>query len=75
MKWVTTDYKGNKKVWYSEDVIEQVKEIASYNSIDTCWTMLNTCDDCPDKKDCNDLQSPFEKLKTILNFLNEVDND
>lgn len=26
MKWITTDYKGNKKVWYSEDVINKIKE-------------------------------------------------
>lgn len=25
MKWVTTDYKGNKKVWYSENVIKKIK--------------------------------------------------
>lgn len=28
MKWITTDYKGNKKVWYSEDVIEKTKQLA-----------------------------------------------
>jgi hypothetical protein len=26
MKWVTTDYKGNPKVWYSGEVIEKIKE-------------------------------------------------
>ena len=25
MKWITTDYKGNKKVWYSEDEITKYK--------------------------------------------------
>lgn len=25
MKWVTTDYKGNKKVWYSEDVTNKYR--------------------------------------------------
>ena len=25
MKWVTTDYKGNPKVWYSEDEITKYK--------------------------------------------------
>ena len=24
MKWITTDYKGNKKVWYSEEVLEKI---------------------------------------------------
>lgn len=27
MKWITTDYKGDKKVWYSEDVIEKTKQL------------------------------------------------
>ena len=25
MKWITKDYRGNTKVWYSEDVIEKIK--------------------------------------------------
>lgn len=25
MKWITTDYKGDKKVWYSEEVINKIK--------------------------------------------------
>lgn len=25
MKWITTDYKGNKKVWYSEDVVNKYR--------------------------------------------------
>ena len=25
MKWITTDYKGDKKVWYSEDVINKYR--------------------------------------------------
>lgn len=27
MIWITTDYKGNKKVWYSEDEIQRYKNI------------------------------------------------
>ena len=27
MKWVKEDYKGNKQVWYSADVIEKIKEL------------------------------------------------
>lgn len=26
MKWVKEDHKGNKQVWYSEDLIEVLKE-------------------------------------------------
>lgn len=28
MKWITTDYKGNKKVWYSEDIIQRIDKLA-----------------------------------------------
>ena len=28
MKWVKKDIYGNEQVWYSEDVIEQIYEIA-----------------------------------------------
>lgn len=27
MKWVTTDYKGNPQVWYSDDVINKIESI------------------------------------------------
>lgn len=27
MKWVTKNYKGEKAVWYSADVIKKIKEI------------------------------------------------
>ena len=27
MKWNTTNYKGEKVVWYSGDVIEKIKEL------------------------------------------------
>ena len=30
MKWNTTNYKGEKVVWYSGDVIEKIKELCSY---------------------------------------------
>lgn len=26
MKWITTDYKGDRIEWYSGDVIEKIKE-------------------------------------------------
>jgi hypothetical protein len=26
MKWITTDYKGNKQVWYSEDIITKIED-------------------------------------------------
>jgi hypothetical protein len=40
MKWVTTDYKGNKKVWYSEDEVQryinlliEIKKLKEANGI------------------------------------------
>lgn len=27
MKWITKDYQGNKKVWYSANIIEKIKNI------------------------------------------------
>ena len=30
MKWVTKDYKGNQKVWYSDDVVEECKKTLNY---------------------------------------------
>lgn len=35
-KWVTTDYKGDEKVWYSEDVILYIKRLCRLNK----WTIL-----------------------------------
>lgn len=26
VKWTTSDYKGNPQIWYSGDVIKQIKE-------------------------------------------------
>ena len=31
MKWITTDYKGDKQIWYSEDVIEKIKYIVKHS--------------------------------------------
>jgi hypothetical protein len=28
MVWITTDYKGDKKIWYSEDEVEVLKKNA-----------------------------------------------
>lgn len=30
MKWVTKDYKGNQKVWYSGDVIDECIKAVKY---------------------------------------------
>ena len=59
MKWVTKDYQGNKKVWYSEDVILRIREWATADVLAKKYNAIHKDDAC----------------ETILNFLNEVDND
>lgn len=49
MKWVTTDYKGNQKVWYSEDEIikyksflQEIRDLKKANNInDDVLKMIN----------------------------------
>ena len=38
MKWVTKDYKGNQKVWYSGDVIEKIYNYAKVYICANCTT-------------------------------------
>lgn len=38
----------------------------------TCWTAINLCEDCNEIKECG-LQSPFEKLKAILQKISECE--
>ena len=42
MKWVTKDYKGNQKVWYSEDEIEKYKTALK----ETQDEVLSVCKRC-----------------------------
>ena len=48
-KWVRENYKGEKVVWYSGDVIEKIKELAKsvyddeeneYQASGVCWEIL-----------------------------------
>lgn len=57
MKWVTKDFQGNKKVWYSEDVILKIREYATAGVIGYKYGAQNEYHSCED----------------ILDFLNEVD--
>lgn len=54
--------------------LTKIKEIARVNSINTCWTAINLCVDCDDIKECG-LQSPFEKLKAIIQKISEVEDE
>jgi len=42
MKWNTTNYKGEKVVWYSGDVIETIKGIAN-NFQEDCKGKICNC--------------------------------
>lgn len=57
MKWITTDYKGDKVEWYSADVINQIREWATAEILAQKYGALYKSD----------------ASKTILEFLNEVD--
>lgn len=57
MKWITTDYKGNKVEWYSADVINRIREWATGEILAKKYNAIHKYDACD----------------TILNFLNEVD--
>ena len=55
-----------------EQALKEIKEIACVNPVNTCWTSLNLCDKCEEKEDC-EMQSPFAKLKQILEKCEVVD--
>lgn len=45
MKWITTDYKGDKVEWYSADVIEKIKGICNNHikGINDCGSYNPIC--------------------------------
>lgn len=45
MKWTTQDYKGNKQVWYSEDMIEKIKKICLRRPYQTINKILQKIED------------------------------
>ena len=57
MKWITTDYKGDKVEWYSADVINRIREWVTAKILAKKYSAIYEDDAC----------------ETILNFLNEVD--
>lgn len=48
-----------------KQAIEEIKEIAKINAVNTCWTFLTMCDDCKEKAEAG-LQCPQAKLDRIL---------
>ena len=55
-----------------KNCLTEIKEIARVNSINTCWTAINLCEDCNETKECG-LQSPFAKLKAIIQKISECE--
>lgn len=55
-----------------KQTLTEIKEIARVNSINTCWTAINLCVDCEEIGECG-LQSPFEKLKAIIQIISECE--
>lgn len=65
MKWVTTDYKGNPKVWYSEDVINRIREEFE--------ELFNQYVNNKDKQLEPFLQGGVIVSRKVLDILNEVE--
>ena len=57
MKWITTDYKGDKKVWFSQETINRIREMATAGVIGYKYGA----------------QNEYHSCKDILEYLNEVD--
>jgi hypothetical protein len=55
-----------------EQTLTEIRDIAWVNSVNTCWEALNLCDKCEEKEDC-EMQSPFIKLKLIIQKINEYE--
>lgn len=65
MKWIKTNYKGEKEIWYSQDVIDQIKGyIDSYTA---------QCEECKDNRCCSSCfwGSACDLSDEILDVLNE----
>ena len=73
MIWKTTNALGEEVTWYSEDELRAIKDIASINAINTCWTSSNLCDNCEEKQEA-DIQCPFIKFKMILQIIEGLEN-
>ena len=55
-------------------IIQEIKKIADYNAINTCWTILEVCNSCKDLKNCG-LQSPLRKLNEIKKFITKAESE
>ena len=60
----------DEKIFKLKTCLTEIKEIAQVNSINTCWSAINLCADYDEIEECG-LQSPFEKLKAIIQKISE----
>lgn len=66
MKWIKQDIYGNKQVWYSQDIIDQIKGyIEDYKS---------NCDKCTDNRCCSSCfwGSACDLSDEILDMLDNI---
>ena len=52
-------------------MLEEIKQLSDVDSLNTCWSILNLCDNCPCKNDCED-QSPISRLREINRIVKEL---
>lgn len=72
MKWITTDYKGDKVEWYSADVIEDIKGRCNFVAY-ACH--CDCCDGCGYYNGCKDIECGTYQALKILELLNKEDNE
>jgi len=54
-----------------EEIKKNIVPLANRSPIDNCWTLLDRCNECASKKDC-ETQSPYTRAKQILDIINKV---
>lgn len=63
-----------KQLHRYKQAVEEIKELATVNAINTCWAFLNECDHCEYKKEDN-FQCPQTKMKDIFRKCEEMNNE
>lgn len=67
MRWETENYKGDRQVWYSEDVIEKIKTILN----NFHKNFYGSCCDC-EYNDCEDDCAKYH-IELIEQIIQEVE--
>lgn len=72
-----TGYKMKKELECNcyRDTLEEIERVviplANKNLVENCWSLLDTCKKCKSKKECGN-QSPYTRVKQILDIINKV---